>query len=72
MSQLTLQDCITSKTRKAGDQIGRVMAALERAVDDEHFAYLTSVDSGDSASRRRAHANWTQAQHCLDAAKSAL
>ena len=72
MSQLTLQDCIASKTRKAGDQIGRVMAALERAVDDEHFAYLAAVEHGDGSARRRAHANWTQAQHCLDAAKSAL
>lgn len=73
MSQLTLQDCITSKTRRAGDQIGRVMAVLEKTVDAAQLDYLSAVDGADDGIRRTvARAKLTQAQYCLDLAKSAL
>ena len=73
MSQLTLQDCITSKTRKAGDQIGRVMAVLEEAVRASRLDYLAIVDEPVHGHMRTiARVRLTQAQYCLDLAKSAL
>ena len=41
-------------------------------MDDEHFAYLAAVEHGDGSARKHAHAKWTQAQYCLDLAKSVL
>lgn len=73
MSQLTLQDCITSKTRRAGDHVKVILEHLEHEVSASHMSYLAAIESPVSGTDRvETRSAWNQAVRCLDAAKSAL